>query len=48
MMRSSSRYIVRAEFSQPFSRFMVNTAIALEERFFDAQQLFDYLTAGIH
>lgn len=48
MMRSSSRYIVRAEFSQPFSRFMVNTALALEERFFDTQQLFDYLTAGIH
>ncbi len=48
MMRSSSRYIIRAEFSQPFSGFMANTASALEERFFDAQQLFDYLSAGIN
>jgi len=48
MMRSSSRYIVRAEFSQPFSRFMANTALVLKERLFDAQQLFDYLVAGIN
>jgi len=48
MMRSSTRYIVRAEFSQPFSRFMANTALVLEERLFDAQQVFDYLVAGIN
>ena len=48
MMRSSSRYIVRAEFSQPFSRFMANTALVLKERLFDAQQVFDYLVAGIN
>jgi len=48
MMRSSTLYIVRAEFSQPFSKFMANTALALEERFFNAQQLFDYLTACIN
>ena len=47
MIRSSSRYIVRAEFSQPFSRFMANAALALEERFFDAEQLFHYLSAGV-
>jgi type IV/VI secretion system ImpK/VasF family protein len=39
---------VRAEFSQPFSRFMANTALALEDRLFDAQQLFDYSVAGIN
>lgn len=48
MMRSSSLYIARAEFSQPFSRFMANAALALEERLFDTQQLFDYLTACIN
>ena len=47
MIRSSARYIVRAEFSQPFSKFMANTALALDERFFDAEQLFNYLSAGV-
>lgn len=47
MIRTSSRYIVRAEFSQPFSKFMSNVALALDERFFDAEQLFTYLSTGI-
>lgn len=47
MIRGSSRYVVRAEFSQPFSKFMSNAALALDERLFDAEQLFSYLSVGI-
>ena len=47
MKGPTSRYIVRAEFSQPFSKFMANAAVAIDERFFDAEQLFDYLSVGI-